>query len=605
MRALGVRSDRVPSAVRVRLRGAVVAAVTLAMALGPGMPASAVATDLTPTTITVTSSSNPVYSNQGFALTVHVTSATGAPSGQVRLRAGGLDGLYPLDDGLVVLGVTCGPGSMPVQADYLGSATHAPSSSTEMVQEIWPSYPPSVESVDPRSGGTVAGSVVTIRGSGLAHARSVTFDGVPATLLGDRSLDRILQVVAPPGASGTVAVVVHGTGGENLPSEAALFTYTDLVAIPPERLVSDLTVPPGTPRCVDATDGTGIPGDATAAVVNVTTVHPDGPGYVVVYPDVEGTGRTPAPSTSTVNFENGTDVANATFVQLPANGTLCYQTVGADHVGVLIDVAGYVLPDAGITTGTPRRLLDTRPAAVPRAGDLVGPLVPRVRHTVQVAGRAGVPTDASAVLLNVTVTGATSQGNVRVFPADAAVPNTSVVNLVPGRDKANGTIVPLSADGAVTLWVDAGQPVHVILDVIGFTAQDSPYVPVEPVRLLDSRPAPYHVGPYLGGTLRDLAARTCYQLDLVEEGVPPQATTVVLNVTALHPTSVGNLRVFPPAQDGTLIAPPSGSSINYVAGRAIPNMVVVPIPASRTICLWSDQPLDGRFNVAVDLLGFS
>ena len=78
---------------------------------------------------------------------------------------------------------------------------------------------------------------------------------------------------------------------------------------------------------------------------------------------------------------------------------------------------------------------------------------------------------------------------------------------------------------------------------------------------------------------------------------------MVLNVTAVGPTSIGNLRVFP-AADGTSTEVPNASTINYVPGRDIPNMVVVALPANGEVGFYSDQPATGIVHLVVDVVGY-
>ena len=76
----------------------------------------------------------------------------------------------------------------------------------------------------------------------------------------------------------------------------------------------------------------------------------------------------------------------------------------------------------------------------------------------------------------------------------------------------------------------------------------------------------------------------------------------MLNVTAVQPTSIGNLRVYPDGGEfgGTL--PPNSSSINYIPGRDIPNLVVVGLVPVGVVDFWSDSP--GKVNIVADVIGY-
>jgi hypothetical protein len=384
-------------------------------------------------------------------------------------------------------------------------------------------------------------------------------------------------------AAGGVGAALLLTGTLAAPAHAAPVPGASVVTIVPVRVLTETALPPETVRCVSVAGANGIPANAPGVVANVTAVRPNGVGYAVVFPDTRGNGSTPMPATSTVNFEPGQDVASSTFVQLGPNGDLCYATRGASSTGLLIDVSGYMEAGSGVVVDSPQRLIDTRR---PVDG---GPVLPRTPRKVQVTGLLGVPADAESAILNVTVTGVTSVGNLRVYPG-GEVSDTSVVNYVPGVDKANTTVVPLADDGSVTLYSDSDRPVQAVVDVLGYTEPGGSYVPVTPTRVLDSREDPE---PFEGGFV--------YSIE-VDEVAPANATALVLNVTAIHPDTVGNLRVYP--GDPNQGDPPNASSINYIPGRDIPNLVVVGLPAERFIDVFSDQPDGGTVDLAFDFVGY-
>lgn len=126
---------------------------------------------------------------------------------------------------------------------------------------------------------------------------------------------------------------------------------------------------------------------------------------------------------------------------------------------------------AGFVSIVPCRAFDTRPAP-----DTVGvrdtPLGSKEEHVVKLAGvpagRCDVPADATAVVINLTVTGATAATYVSVYPAGVTNPGTSAVNVLPGQAPTpNALVADLSADGAITLF-NAFGTVNVIGDVLGY-----------------------------------------------------------------------------------------------------------------------------------------
>ncbi|MBI5446370.1 MAG: hypothetical protein HY900_34795, partial [Deltaproteobacteria bacterium] len=83
----------------------------------------------------------------------------------------------------------------------------------------------------------------------------------------------------------------------------------------------------------------------------------------------------------------------------------------------------------------------------------------------------GVPANARAVALNVTVALSSAGGAIRVFPGGETVPVASTLSYGAGRTRANNAVVRLSPDGRGNMSVKADQPsgqVHVIIDVSGY-----------------------------------------------------------------------------------------------------------------------------------------
>ena len=121
---------------------------------------------------------------------------------------------------------------------------------------------------------------------------------------------------------------------------------------------------------------------------------------------------------------------------------------------------------------TPCRVVDTRDPAGPTAGPA---LAANTERSFPILGACGVPTTAQAVAFNITVTGPTDYGDIRIYPAGTPMPLASAINWVASDwAVANGAIIPLGSSGSdhVSVWVDmpAGSTgtVHLILDVTGY-----------------------------------------------------------------------------------------------------------------------------------------
>ena len=127
---------------------------------------------------------------------------------------------------------------------------------------------------------------------------------------------------------------------------------------------------------------------------------------------------------------------------------------------------GRIHDPGNLFTVAPCRVLDTRDAAGAYGGPALGAGQSR---SFTLVGRCSLPASARAVAVNLTVTGSTAQGNLRLYPADQAVPSTSTLNYVAGQTRANNAIVGLSASGALAVrCTQASGTAHVVLDVTGY-----------------------------------------------------------------------------------------------------------------------------------------
>jgi uncharacterized protein (DUF1501 family) len=196
----------------------------------------------------------------------------------------------------------------------------------------------------------------------------------------------------------------------------------------------------------------------SAVVVNLTAVAPASSGFLAVGPAGE-----PAPPTSNVNFVQGQVVPNLVLCKIGRGGKVSI-TTRCEATDVVADVFAYVgTHGSGVRAAAPVRILDTRDGTgAPRRA--VTPTRPVV---LEVGGRLGVPPGATAVVLNVTVASATRQTFVTVWPDGAERPDTSNLNVVPGRPCANLVVVKLGTSGRIRLVNGAGE-VALVADVMGY-----------------------------------------------------------------------------------------------------------------------------------------
>ncbi|MEY3617948.1 MAG: hypothetical protein RL726_646, partial [Actinomycetota bacterium] len=123
---------------------------------------------------------------------------------------------------------------------------------------------------------------------------------------------------------------------------------------------------------------------------------------------------------------------------------------------------------------TPTRVLDTRDTSAVSNGTLKLTVEGPINVVGEVSARTVVPTDASSVAINLTVTGGRKNGGygfVTAYPctsvADPA-PNASSLNFENGVDIANALNVTTSADGSICLYVYG--TADLIIDIAGYYA---------------------------------------------------------------------------------------------------------------------------------------
>ena len=112
----------------------------------------------------------------------------------------------------------------------------------------------------------------------------------------------------------------------------------------------------------------------------------------------------------------------------------------------------------------PARVLDSR-AGGSNVGAFATPWGAGMARDVQVGGLGGVPADADAVVLNVTVTDVTASSFLQLWPTGSAQPTSgSSLNFTAGQTVPNAVTVKLGTDGRVTVFNRQGSA-NVIIDV--------------------------------------------------------------------------------------------------------------------------------------------
>jgi len=233
-------------------------------------------------------------------------------------------------------------------------------------------------------------------------------------------------------------------------------------------------VTPAQPLSINVANGAngglgtfGVPAGATAVVLNVTDVSPAAAGFVTIYP--EGTTE---PNASNLNFSAGQTTANRVIVPVSTSGDVTIAT--STPTDLVVDVSGYYSASGAQFSAetAPVRICDTRPITSfspqnqcsnkPIAGGNANQMTISVR-----GGPAGVPTSATAVVLNLTGIAPSQSTFLTVFPG-ATVPNASDLNLGAGETRPNLVVATVnSTNGTITIWNQTGS-LDVIVDVLGW-----------------------------------------------------------------------------------------------------------------------------------------
>ncbi len=206
----------------------------------------------------------------------------------------------------------------------------------------------------------------------------------------------------------------------------------------------------------------GVPADARAVIVNVTSVAAGERGFVTVHPCLPT-----LPVVSSLNFTAGTNRANEVIAQLDGDGKLCVYNNKSTHL--LVDVVGWLPEGSGYNPVSPARLVDTRATGETidglQEGDGIRPADSEL--VVKVADRAAVPADATGVVVNVTAIGATQNGYITVYDCEGTRPTASSLNYVAGVNSPNEVIAGLNADGEFCVYTL--RSIHIAVDVVGYT----------------------------------------------------------------------------------------------------------------------------------------
>jgi hypothetical protein len=222
-----------------------------------------------------------------------------------------------------------------------------------------------------------------------------------------------------------------------------------------------------------------------------------------------------------------------------------------------------------------------------REGSIGGRLVAGQDVRIHVAGTGGLPEDATAVSANFVIVGPSGNGHLTVYPCTGTRPVVATLNYAAGRTIANQAIVAL--DGSGDICVSSFADADLVIDVNGVfrsLAADRA-TPLTPSRIVDTRVGQGGFGRLGIGNLVEVPVRGY-------GGVPGNATAVTMNLTAVDPIHNGYLTVYPCG------GRPLVSSLNTFPLETRPNMVIVPLSPTGTVCLYSSVETD----IVIDVSGY-
>ncbi|MGZ4804758.1 MAG: CAP domain-containing protein [Ilumatobacteraceae bacterium] len=310
----------------------------------------------------------------------------------------------------------------------------------------------------------------------------------------------------------------------------------------------------------------GIPANATSVALTLTVVGPQAAGFLTAWPADQA-----RPLASNVNYDVGQIRANGSITRVDASGS--FRVFTSVPANVVADVVGAFVPANAAAAGRfvarpPTRLYDSRSGPMPASG-----------ATVTLPLPAGVPTDAVAMALNVTMTDSSAPGFVTEFPAGRQMPTSSILDVDGiGQTRAAAGIFPVSPTG-VALYLSGGG--HIVVDLLGYftgpsagSGTDGLFTAYDPTRLFDTRgqsPLGNSVPLYPGGGL-ELAVS--------------QGGSIAYSVTSVDGTG-GYVTAFPAGTPR-----PNTSTVNSVGGGDVVANFAITQVSNRGLGFFSQSQTD-------------
>jgi uncharacterized repeat protein (TIGR01451 family) len=319
----------------------------------------------------------------------------------------------------------------------------------------------------------------------------------------------------------------------------------------------------------------GIPANALAYSLNMAVVPLAPLGFFSVWPAGQ-----PQPVVSTLNSFDGRIKANAAIVPAGVNGALTMYATDPAHL--IVDINGYFIPASGSQNlafypVTPCRIADTRNST----GTFGGPsLAGGVARAFPVpSSNCGIPADAQAYALNMTVVPRSALGFLSTWPAGSQQPLVSTLNALTGAVTSNAAIVPAGVNGAISVY--ASETTDLIIDINGYFAPPGTgsldFYTVTPCRVLDTRNA----AGALGGPIMGAGKSRSFIVPSSVCGIPAGAKAYSLNATVVPPAPLSFLTLW---GSGGM---PLVSTLNSLDATVVANAALVPAGAGGEVTAYT------------------
>lgn len=418
--------------------------------------------------------------------------------------------------------------------------------------------------------------VQTMTGSALAPAQPTTAGSFHQSLTPSRLLD----------TRGTTGDTL--TSGTTSPSTPVAANSTTLLQI------SGDTVTPST-----SGSPTTIPATVTAVAIDLTATSESGSGFLTTYAD--GTQR---PITSSTDYSASTPVTGYQIIPVGLDGKIAFFNSGSSTTHLLVDITGYYTSDptlAGDQTFTPltnsARALDTRTSIANTSLTSTGAVAANTTFTLQITGETSIPSNATAVAINLGAVGPSGSGFLEAYATGSAPTLDTALSYNSTSSFASMSAdIPIGTGGTITISNQGTSSANILADVFGYfttsTTNGDTYHTINPTRLVDTRSG-------IGGTTGAIASDGTYTVSQADTKtvttIPNSVLATMLTVT--QPSSYGNTIDYP-----TGASMPNTSNVNWYAGQTIANLALNTTNSSGQFSIYSQSP--GTIQLIIDSSGF-